>query len=140
MLASCLKQLEKSHFRLTKNREVLLQVLHQASRPLSPPEIVMECHRHERRMNKTTVYRELELLVGIGLVKRVMVSDRKQYFELSERGHHHHLVCGRCESIEDIVVAREDQLLKQGQLAAQKKGFSILEHSVEFFGLCRQCA
>lgn len=124
--------------RSTKTRQVLLTTLHEAAGPLPPPEIVALCHKAGRKANKTTIYRDLAALEQAGIVERVIVSDRKQYFELTERGHHHHFVCIECDTVEDILLDETD-FLKQSERLAGQSGFSVLRHSVEFFGRCRMC-
>lgn len=138
MLDNCLQKLNDNHLRITPNRQVLLEVLHAAEAPLSPPAIVGKFHAHGRKANKTTVYRELECLASIGLVRRVIVSDRKQYFELTERGHHHHFVCRQCDRVEDVEI-EDNLLLRQAKRLGEKLSFSIEQHAVEFYGTCHRC-
>lgn len=139
MLESCLNQLTDQKLRRTKNREALLAVLHAAPGPLSPPEIVARCHQAGRAANKTTIYRDLEAMERAGIVRKVIVSDRKQYFELTERGHHHHLVCITCDRVEDITLSKAPDFLKQCQSAMAGRGFAILEYSTQFLGTCKKC-
>ena len=114
-------------------------VLHEASGPLAPPQIVLACHGFGRAANKTTIYRDLETLEKAGVVQKVMVSDRKQYFELTERGHHHHFVCRQCDLVEDVDI-EDGMLLQQARKLGEKLSFSIEQHAVEFYGLCRKCS
>ena len=135
----CVKKLSGADLRNTETRAVLLTLLHNAVGPLSPPEIVALCHKAGRKVNKTTIYRDLARLEEAGVVERVIVSDRKQYFELTEKGHHHHFVCMECHQVEDIRID-ESEILKQEKALARHNGFSILQHSFEFFGLCKTCS
>lgn len=139
MLEHCLKKLESQELRRTKNREVILNVLHKAKGPLAPPEIVEGCHALGRQVNKTTVYRELERMEQAGVVQKVILSDRKQYFELTERGHHHHLVCTSCDEMQDITI-EDARLIAQAEIIGKKYNFLITTHAIEFFGLCKQCS
>lgn len=132
-------KLSDAALRDTKTRRTLLLVLHGATGPLSTPEIIDRCHRAGRKANKTTIYRDLRRMEESGIVCRVIVSDRKQYFELVERGHHHHLICLECDQIEDIFLDELD-LAKQEVQLTQERGFSVFRHSLEFFGICRMCA
>lgn len=138
MLKTCLNKLSEKNVRPTKNREVILRVLHEAKGPLAPPEVVKECHRLGRQANKTTIYRELEQMERVGVVQKVMVSDRKQYFELTERGHHHHFICRQCDGVEGVKI-EETALIQQAQKLGKKLSFLIEQHAVEFYGLCRSC-
>lgn len=124
--------------RETETRRVLLGILHDSAGPLAAPEIIARCHKAGRKANKTTIYRDLLALERAGIVYRVILSDRKQYFELTERGHHHHFICLECHTVEDILLDERD-LERQEALLAEQKGFSVFRHSLEFFGLCKLC-
>lgn len=139
MIDSCSEQLKKSDLRQTETRRILLELLHQAPGPLAPPEIVTLCHQAGRKANKTTIYRDLATMERAGIIRKVIVSDRKQYFELTERGHHHHLICTLCDHIQDIDLD-EESVLKRAEQLGDKLGFLIQSHAVEFYGLCRSCA
>jgi Fur family ferric uptake transcriptional regulator len=134
----CNKKMSGANLRDTETRRVLLTILHESTKPLAPPEIVTLCHTAGRNANKTTIYRDLSAMERAGIVQRVIVSDRKQYFELTERGHHHHFICLECNAVEDILLDELD-LSKQEASLAQKRGFSVFQHSLEFFGLCKMC-
>lgn len=134
----CNEKMIGADLRETETRRVLLGLLHESTKPLAPPEIVALCHKAGRKVNKTTIYRDLSALEQAGIVQRVIVSDRKQYFELTERGHHHHFICLECNEVEDILI-NESDLSRQETLLADQKGFSVFRHSLEFFGLCKLC-
>ena len=134
----CHQKMSRAELRSTETRELLLMLLHEATGPIAPPDIVTLCHEAGRKANKTTIYRDLAALEQAGIVHRVIVSDRKQYFELTERGHHHHLICTECSAVEDVLLDESD-FLKQGKSLAKESGFSILRHSLEFFGRCKLC-
>lgn len=131
--------IKQKGLRLTKTRRAVLEMFAATHTPLSVPRILAELECHGISVNKTTVYRELEQLEKIGIVKSLLLQDRKQYFELATRDHHHHFVCMECEKVEDILF-NETDLSRQETLLAQQKGLSIFRHSLEFFGLCKMCS
>lgn len=135
----CAPKLSDAALRDTETRRVLLAILHDSAGPLATPEIVARCHKAGRKANKTTIYRDLAAMEQAGIVYRVIVSDRKQYFELTERGHHHHFICLECDRVEDILLDELD-LARQETHLAKERGFSVFRHSLEFFGLCKMCA
>ena len=49
-------------------------------------------------LGRATVYRTLKLLVEAGVLCRVMLEDGDLHYQLSHRGHHHHLLCVLCGS------------------------------------------
>ncbi|MFZ2187094.1 MAG: Fur family transcriptional regulator [Candidatus Moraniibacteriota bacterium] len=130
--------LKAHHLRLTKTRKALLQVFFRYETPLSAQDILHELPKTYRVVNKTTVYRELERLQKIGIISVVQLGDRRQYYELASREHHHHLVCLRCEQVEDVDMD-EAKLLAEEKKVSREKNFAVLRHSLEFFGFCEHC-
>ena len=130
--------LKEHKLRLTKTRRAMIALFLREHTPLSVPQILAELSAQMIRVNKTTVYRELETLETLSIVESVKLEDRKQYFELATRDHHHHFVCIECEEIEDVLLDECD-LERQEGILARKNGFSVLRHSLEFFGLCKLC-
>lgn len=127
------------HLRLTKTRLAILEMFFQQHAPLSVARILDKLEKQAITVNKTTVYRELEQLEKVGIAKSLSLGDRRQYFELATRDHHHHFVCMECDEVEDVLFDEVD-LSKQETLLAQRKGFSVFRHSLEFFGLCKMCS
>ena len=86
-----------------------------------------------------TVYRSMEMLCKMGIVKRVDLGRGGARFELipeGDDGHHHHLVCTQC----DTVLPLDDCLLLQVERKiAKASGFASVTHRLEFFGLCPKC-
>jgi len=130
--------LKANNLRMTKTRMALMMMFLKSEEPLSVSEMLEALSSMKRGVNKTTVYRELEQLQLKGIIGTVQLGDRKQYYELASRDHHHHLICLECKQIEDIDM-NEEKLLAEEKKMSRKKGFVILRHSLEFFGLCKQC-
>ena len=130
--------LKQYGLRLTRTRRAVLELLLRKHTPLSAPKILSELEKVSIRVNKTTVYRELEKLAAIGLLQRMQLQDRKQYYELTARGHHHHFVCTICHEITDIEIDESTVLAKAERLGRQA-GFHITTHAVEFYGQCAAC-
>lgn len=130
--------LKNNHLRLTKTRKALVEIFLRNETPLSVSDILCTLSSMDRRVNKTTVYRELGQLQSKGIVGAVRLGDRKQYYELASREHHHHLICLQCERVEDVDMD-EEKLFAEEKRASHEKGFAVLRHSLEFFGLCKAC-
>jgi Fur family ferric uptake transcriptional regulator len=57
-------------------------------------------------------------------------------FELNEGNHHDHLVCIKCQTVEEFV----DAIIEDRQTAiAEKLGFKITEHCLYLYGICNNC-
>lgn len=86
-----------------------------------------------------SVYRALELLEGLGVVRRVDLGDGQARFEAAgpdpER-HHHHMVCVRCER---VLPFHDDALERALHAAADRLGFAEVDHDVVYRGVCARC-
>ena len=131
-----LSELRGRGFRMTKARSAIVAFLARIDAPQSIPEILEALRKKGLLFNKTTVYRELAFLVKEGIAKEVRVSDEKRYYELVGE-HHHHTICVRCGDIRDVLF--QENLLHVERMLSERDGFRVLEHSLEFFGLCSGC-
>jgi Fe2+ or Zn2+ uptake regulation protein len=83
-----------------------------------------------------TVYRNLRLLAGEGLVREMADSRGLGRFD-GNLGDHQHVVCSDCGRISDLDVPFD---LSAPARAAARAGFEILRHRVELYGRCPDCA
>lgn len=122
--------------RMTAAREALLRILEASNQPLSVEELRGRLSQMRLSVNKTTVYRELVFLKSQAMVREIELGDERKRYELaSDKAHHHHMVCSKCKSIEDVVV---DESLER-RLMPSPRSFRVKSHLLEFFGLCAQC-
>jgi Fe2+ or Zn2+ uptake regulation protein len=134
-------ELRRLGHRLTGPRRAVLEVLAASTEPLAVPEI------HGRlgaaRANVVSVYRTVNLLVAIGLVRATDSARGRRRYELSEQftGHHHHLICRGCGRIEDLdgCLLEPKALTRVYQRLRQTRRFRVTDHELRLFGLCRQC-
>lgn len=132
-------QLRQQGFRITRLRRALLQVLTEASQPLSVQAMDERLTQQGVQVNKTTIYREIDFLEDQKLVHAVQFQEDLKRYELSH-DHHHHLVCVKCGKIEDIKIKDFEDFfpaLKQKLKTGQK--FHLAHHSLELFGFCETC-
>lgn len=123
--------------RMTRSIEMLLLVFFDSPGPISVPELMEMFADRKVLVNKVTIYRKLALLQDLGIVREVLLSGEKKYYEL-ERDHHHHLICLSCERVTDWMP--DETLLKKEECRLEKQGFQVQYHSLELFGLCKQCS
>ncbi len=125
-------QLKELGLRMTPIRKNIVEILYQAKSPLSVGDILTRL-----KANKTTVYREMDSLLYHGLLNSIDLGDGTKRYELSTKGHHHHLICIKCKSITELHLA--DDFTKEEALIASQEKFKVLRHALEFFGLCQSC-
>ena len=133
-------------YRLTVPREAILEMLSKTSKHLSAEEIYISVHKITPHVGLTTVYRTLEILVSMGLVHKFDFGDGRARYELAvgPKGfmHHHHLVCTDCGRVVDYTdfIDEEKELLSRTERGLEKKyNFKILNHLIQFYGLCDKC-
>ncbi len=80
-----------------------------------------------------TVYRNLNLLVKDGKIRRV-VMDR-EIFDSTLKPHYH-MRCVKCGSVFDVDIPYLTEIEAQ---AHKGSGFVVLSHDVKFFGVCKHC-
>lgn len=137
MTEETIQSLRKQGYRITPIREALLSVLQSVGKPASVEFLLQGLAHKKMRPNKTTIYRELVVLGEAGLVREVRIGSSRRVYEITTLGHHHHLVCTKCDSVEDVSMAHDmDRYEKKIE---NNTSFKIVEHSLEFFGLCVRC-
>lgn len=128
-----LQMLQSKRCRITSARKEICLLLEKTHAPISAEEILEKINV----AHKTTIYRELAFLEGEGLIQKIEFGDGVRRYERAEMEHHHHLVCIECKKVADVHLAED--LDVQERSIARKTGFKILNHSLEFFGLCSKC-
>jgi Fe2+ or Zn2+ uptake regulation protein len=121
--------------RLTKTRNAIIEVLSENHCFLTKDEIVRKLHSKKIKPDRSTLYRELVFLTKNQIVRKNTINGI-DYFEIPQ-DHHHHLVCVSCNSIQSIDMG--SHLEKQEKQIAKQNKFDIINHSLEFYGYCRNC-
>lgn len=138
MLEAIVERMQESGYRLTKPRLAVLQVLQSEGEHLSPAEILARGQAIYPALSRATVYRTLELLSELGLLRLIHPGEQRASVACVEMSHHghHHLLCVSCGCMipfEECVVGELETLL------TQRLGFEIRGHVLEFYGLCEEC-
>jgi len=120
--------------RITNPRLEILGTLKLNHDPLTISEI------HGKLKNKktdlATVYRTINLFAELGIVSEIDFKDEFKRYELVyDRHHHHHIVCKKCKKVENV----EACVLEDLEKFLNKKGYTEISHSLEFFGVCEKC-
>jgi Fur family peroxide stress response transcriptional regulator len=86
-------------------------------------------------LSLTTVYRVLETLVGLGVIRRLHHPGASSRFD-GKVHRHHHLICTKCQKVVDIESPSLDGLELP---AGYEKEFELDDYAVHFFGICGAC-
>ena len=130
-------QLNQQGMRLTRPRQVVMSILEETGRPLSPQTIHQRASQTDENISLVSVYRTLDLLNELDLVCRVHGQDECQGYVLSSPGHHHQLICRNCQKT--VEFSGSTDLEPFIEAVEQQTGFLINGHLLQLFGLCPEC-
>lgn len=133
---TCIYTLKQKGLKLTPQRRLIAEAIHDIPAHLSAEEIISYVQERMPGVNKSTVYRTLDLLEEAGCVFKSRMDDGFVYHH-AEEGHHHHLVCRKCGRTIDC---EEDLLAPAEQAVAERYGFRVELNHVVINGLCEDCA
>jgi Fur family ferric uptake transcriptional regulator len=128
--------LHQTHRRLTRPRQVVQDVVRNASHHLTPAEIYARARVKDPHIGLATVYRSLDLLVELGHLQRIHLKEGCHSYAPSEKTHGHHRVCSSCGRIEEFAGCDLEPLIKS---LRRKTGYAIDVHMFEVMGRCPRC-
>lgn len=124
--------------RVTSERLVLFDEIYRQHGHIDAEELLAALKEQGHKISRATVYRNLDVLVACGLVRKQRLGrDRFLYEHLHGGQSHDHLVCGRCGRVVEFV-SPGIAALQAGICRAH--GFSPDHHQLQILGLCVACA
>jgi len=123
-------------YRLTRARLSILDGLVASEGHVSADELADIVHESDPMVGRMTVYRTLDLLTELGLIRPVYQGSAAAHYILMDDGHHHHLVCSACNQVIEFnqCVLREIE-----QAVKDHYQFEIQGHLLEIYGRCIDC-
>jgi len=128
--------LRQRGYRLTPQRHLILSVIQEAGEHLSIDQIVERVQARNPYVSLSTVYRTLELLRELGLVRENRLPGEQPRYEAAGGTAHHHLVCRRCRA----VIHLDDALLGDLHEKLQEQyHFQSITLDLVAAGYCQTC-
>ncbi len=132
--------LHQEGFRFTAQRQKIIAVFQNAptGHHLSAEEIYQTLADQGEKIGISTIYRALHLLVKLGLLRELTLSEDRKFYELSTPflQDHHHLVCVQCGTVQEF----QDSFITQvGGKEARDRGFALLNCDFVLYVLCPNC-
>ena len=129
--------LRRKGYRLTPQRQMVLEVLQKANGHVRAEEICERVREQHPEVSESTVYRTLDLLLSLRLAMRTDLGGGEFSYHAASNGAHHHLVCCDCHQVFDV----EESLLEPLREALLRRhGFEASLHHFAIFGRCAECA
>lgn len=82
-----------------------------------------------------TVYRNLNLLVELGEIRKLTFGDGADHFD-ADISPHYHFVCRECGQISDLPLESMEHI---NRMAQEHTDGQIDSHSIYFYGTCKGC-
>jgi Fur family ferric uptake transcriptional regulator len=127
--------LREHGYRLTPQRELVLRAVDRLGHA-TPDEVLGAVREESEAVNVSTVYRTLELLEELGLVRHTHITDRAPTYHSAAGPEHVHLVCRSCREISEV-----DPGMVSAFTAAlhDRYGFTTDVGHLTIFGSCARC-
>ncbi|MDO8614672.1 MAG: Fur family transcriptional regulator [Dehalococcoidia bacterium] len=125
-------KLEALGYRVTPSRRAVIAAVLQQSDHFSVDDVLHRC----RGAGRATVFRTIRLLTDLGVVCRLLLADGSLHYRVSQRGHHHHLVCTACGTVRDLDQCAISDLMRE---LSDAYGYEIEGHWLELYGRCSAC-
>ena len=122
-------------YRLTPQRQLVLRAVDTLGHA-TPDEILAEVQQHASAVNASTVYRNLEVLEELGLVRHTHLSDRAPTYHAVTDHTHFHLVCRKCQR---VVSVDADEVAPFAEQMRERHGFDLDVGHLAIFGECVEC-
>ena len=132
-----LDELKKKGYRFTPQREIVLEIMHHLEKPATAEEIFVHVQEITKTVDKSTVYRTLDLLQEFGLVSVIDSGEREHLYEhLGTKTPHVHLVCESCGKIIGI---DQEAFSPFAEHLSKTTGFEVSIQNTTIPGLCSTC-
>lgn len=126
--------LREHGLQVTYQRVTIFKILSHLKGHPSCEDIYKQVKKRFPMISLATIYKTLECFHDAGLIKKAspLAQTTRYDANISE---HHHLICLKCQAIEDI----DDPLPGRKLLVPEGTGFHVLRHQVLVQGYCRKC-
>jgi Fur family ferric uptake transcriptional regulator len=131
------EQLRARGLRWTPQRRALLEVLLRSEGHVTGAELVERCRAVDPTTVPSTVYRTLDVLEELGVVRHAHGVDGREEFHILPASDHGHLYCTNCHGAWEVGAEEAGSLLAEME---RSRGFRVQLSHLSIAGLCRACA
>ncbi|MCY4465633.1 MAG: Fur family transcriptional regulator [Chloroflexi bacterium] len=123
--------------RITRARRIVLRVLEDEARHNTSTQIIEAVEALDPGVGRASVFRSLDLFTRLGILRPIYISgSMTPAYVLMSGGHHHHVICSKCQAIHDFDDCGLDDMTRQLET---KLNLRIDGHLLEFYGVCADC-
>jgi Fur family transcriptional regulator, peroxide stress response regulator len=131
-----INRLRESNHKITPQRMAVSKILAQSEGHPSVEDIYKCLQDDFPTMSLATVYRNVMLIKSLGEVLEIGFPDGSNRYDGNKPYPHPHVICIKCKKIVDPDLESLDEMKKE---VALQTNFKILNHRLDFFGICSNC-
>ena len=131
-----LQKLRDKRHKLTPQRLAIVKILARSKGHPSVEDIHDQIKTDFPTMSLATVYRNIVLIKSLGEVLELGFPDGSNRYDGNKPFPHPHVICIHCKKIVDPDLDSLDNMRKEVAVETQ---FKILNHRLDFFGICSNC-
>ena len=125
----------KGEYRMTKQRRVILEEIQKVNTHPTADEVYKMVRLRLPRISLGTVYRNLEILFGSGLIQKIgPLASQMRFDGVIEN--HYHIRCSHCGKVEDAEV---ESIGKINDAICNIRNYNVTGYKLEFIGICKDC-
>jgi Fur family peroxide stress response transcriptional regulator len=135
-LESMLKKLREHQFRITPQRIAILKVLASTSEHPTVERIYAQVKSDFPTTSLATVYKTVTLLKELDEVLELGFPEGSNRYDGNNPYPHPHVICLKCKKIVDPDLSGLADMTRE---LKKETGFKIINHRLDFFGICPGC-
>ncbi|MGB9627778.1 MAG: Fur family transcriptional regulator [Thermodesulfobacteriota bacterium] len=128
--------MKEKNFRLTPQRMAVIKILSTSQEHLSVEDIYQRVKEDFPVTSLATIYKTINVLKNVGELMELGFGDDRNRYDGIRPFPHPHLICTQCRKILDPDLPTLSELSKELE---EKTGFQIVDHRLDFFGICPEC-
>lgn len=119
----------------SKQRDTILEnVLNRCDHPTADM-IYEEVRKELPNISLGTVYRNLNMLVELGKIRKIIMPGVSDRFDKTLESHYH-LYCKNCGEVHDVMLP---DITDIDSIVEKHTGYKIVSHDIVFIGICKNC-
>jgi Fur family peroxide stress response transcriptional regulator len=131
-----IQKLRDNGHKITPQRLAIVKILAKSEGHPSVENIHARITRDFPTMSLATVYKNISLIKSLGEVLELGFPDGSNRYDGNRPTPHPHVICVKCKKIVDPDLDSLDEMKKE---VASETNFEILNHRLDFFGICGPC-
>ena len=131
-----IQKLRDNHHKITPQRLAIVNILAKSMGHPSVEDIYDQIKKDFPTMSLATVYRNIVLIKSLGEVLELGFPDGSNRYDGNKPYPHPHVICIKCKKIVDPDLDSLDDMKNE---VANETNFKILNHRLDFFGICSDC-